>query len=261
MTSLPSLPRAGLVGALDIEVTTDAEAAAIAGERGSRIKVGLLRVTAACLLEAREEEDGRWRDVRLHSFEQPDEFELLMALDDRLGDFRKADGTLATFNGRYDISVLRRRSAHHWLFGLTVSELDELPHHDLMRRVTRGWSDGPVSLREACAALGIPIHAGVTPSAAPTQIRKCQADVCATLLLLLYEMALERRDPRVLVEGWSALARSDATRAPHLRQFRRHPKLDAALGGAGAARRSFKQMQSDLLAGRRDLNPRPPAGS
>jgi hypothetical protein len=239
MAMLQVKPQApiGLVCVLDLEVKPDPQAVALAVARGSRMRPGLQMITAITMLSVEEDATGAWMGHRLRSFGLPDpEFELLMQLDEALAEFEERSPLLVTYNGiAHDLGVLRHRGARHWLFGLPgLDLLDRCQHRDMMRTGTRGWRDAWPTLRDALAGLGIaadPMVASGASRSVEAAVRKCEVDVVGTYLLLLYELAIERGDPAVLVSGWSALSDylgRPPVAAPHLNQFRRNPMLREA---------------------------------
>jgi hypothetical protein len=161
------------------------------------------------------------------------EFDILMRLDELLAT-AAAGAALVTYNGlAHDLPVLRRRCARHWMFGLPgVAAAAAMDHLDVMLRQRLGRRDKMPSLREACAGLGISTadpRTATGPAIAPDVV-KCQADVVATFLLALFEMAIDRGSEDVLVAGWEGLSAhlgAARPRALHLEHFRDHPLLRA----------------------------------
>jgi hypothetical protein len=219
----------------DIETTLDEGAAAAAGYKGNGIPSALQRITTACLLVAKEDQDGNWTSITLKTLSAPSsEFEILMRLDEELASLASHGATLISYNGRaHDLAILRRRGARHWMFGLPgITSAATMDHLDIMLRQRIGRRDGTPTLREACGGLGIsafdPRQAG-TGRLPP--IAKCQIDVVATFLLALYEIAIERGSPNALLGGWEGLSKYLTRlqpRAAHLEHFRNHPLLQAA---------------------------------
>lgn len=232
--SLPHAPRQ--VAVLDVETKLDPGAASIAGHRSGSLPAALQRIGTACLLIAEEREDSSWTDFALHTLAAPlTEFDLLIRLDHLLADAAEANAVIVTYNGRaHDLAVLRRRAARHWMFGLPgLAAVDELDHIDVMLRQRASRRDKTPSLREACAGLGISSAdpRTATGPALPPDVIKCQADVVATFLLALYEIAIERGSEEPLVAGWEGLSRHLTGLRPsplHLSHFRDHPLLRAA---------------------------------
>lgn len=229
---------------LDIETRQDPTAFSLAGG-GKGWRLGLERISAFALLTSSPAGDERVRSLELLSHESEDEHQLLLSLDDALTDCQssKRAFTLVTYNGLgFDLGVIRRRAARHWLFDLPLTGmLADADHLDLMVRHTRSRKDRLPSLRDACAGLGIPADPHL---ASPRSVelgaaaRKAETDVVATYLLFLYEMAIKARAHGVLYEGWLALERMVAERKrrgpePHLEQFLRHAHFRAMKARAG----------------------------
>jgi hypothetical protein len=162
------------------------------------------------------------------------EFDVLLSLDKSLAALASRGALLGTYNGRkHDLAVLRRRSARYWMFGLPgLDAASRMDHLDVMLRQRKDRRDQAPTLREACAAMGIGCFnpkLRQTKNARPDLI-KCQADVVATFILTLYELAIERGSPEVLVAGWTGLSEFLGRQRPrweHLEHFRNHPILRA----------------------------------
>lgn len=236
MTSNLPIGPVGPLLVLDLETLPDPKAVGIAPRGREVSRPALHRISAYSSLSATEEPDGRWSGFSLRSAFDADEFELLMDIDLSIAALAEAQGTLVTYNGiSHDVAVLRRRAAANWMFGLDgLGRIDIVDHRDLLRAHKRGRRDALPPLRDACAGYGIPTdHRLVDRRGGPEgPVRKSQVDCVATFLLTLYELAIERGDEAPLVAGWTALAEylaTPAVRAPHLDQFRWHPRLAAAL--------------------------------
>lgn len=220
----------------DIETALDEEAAHVAGHKGTGIRPALQKLVTACLLVATEQSDGSWGEFALRRFTAPStEFDILMGLDDELCRIDDLAGMLVTYNGReHDLAVLRRRAARYWMFGLPgLSRAGELDHLDLMLWQRRGRRDAVPSLRDTCAGLGIVLFGDGSreSSRLSANVRKCEGDVVATFILYLYEAAIERGSPDVLLSGWIALSSFIMGMKPlpeHLRHFASNPHLRAA---------------------------------
>jgi len=227
--------RGGVFGVIDIETAPDPMATALMRTRdGARINSAAHRIETVALLRARELDDGTWVDFRLTTPSMPrlEEPAILSVADEFLRGLSADDGTCVTFNGRsHDFAVLRRRAARFWMFECAgIDAAARLRHADLMRVMTRGWRDEWPSLAAACAGLTIPANHLPEDTLRRWSIkeRKAQTDVLSTFLLLLYELAMRRRDIATLGLGWSALAdflKSFDRRAPHLQQFASHAFL------------------------------------
>lgn len=224
------------IAVIDIETALDEEAAHVAGHKGTGMRPALQKLVTACLLVAAEQPDGSWGHLELRRFTSPlAEFDVLMALDDELRSVDGLGGMLVTYNGReHDLAVLRRRAARYWMFGLPgLSRASEMNHLDLMLWQRRGRRDAAPSLRDTCAGLGIALYAdGGRASAHVTAgVRKCEADVVATFILYLFEAAIARGSPDVLLSGWEAVTNLILGKRPypeHLRHFASNPHLKAA---------------------------------
>lgn len=185
-------------------------------------------VTAVALLTAVRGDDADWTVDRLQSWHRPsDEHDVLRALQCALATELGRGATLVTFNGvRHDVPTIRRRAAYHRMFGLRAWDLlVTVPHRDLMTDGISGPQAQWASLAQTCAGLGIPTdHAFAAAAKATTDVarRKCETDVCATFVLLLYTLAMETGEPLDLKKGWKALSACiarDAALRPHLVQF------------------------------------------
>lgn len=213
---------------LDIETAPDpwplAAVPAGSAERSSHSHV----VTAVALLTATREGRAAWTVDRLHSWHRPNgEHDILRALQRALATELGSGATLVTFNGvRHDLPTIRRRAAFHRMFGLKAWDLLlTAPHRDLMTDGISGPKAQWASLAQTCAGLGIPTdHAFAAAANATTDVarRKCETDVCATFVLLLYTLAMETGEPADLTGGWLALRKTiarDHDLRPHLTQF------------------------------------------
>lgn len=206
------------------------------GNRGpTKIHAATHKITACCMLSAWENPDGSWTDLNLTTVQEATmtEPEMLDVIDRFFVDIVEKAGTCVTFNGMsHDVPVIKRRAARHWLFDRRgITDIDQCHHEDLMRRMTRGWRDDWPSLAAACAGLGIPIdhHPIDKKDRTSMTVLKCETDVYATFSLLLFELAIRRRQRSVLDQGWSALQAftlRNRPRAQHLAQFGR--AFDAA---------------------------------
>lgn len=216
----------GRVMVLDIESAPDPAAVAIAGRGDQIARIALHRVVAYSALHAQEDTQGDWTGLRLESMASEAETPMLAAISADVAALRDAGGLLVSYNGlAHDVEVIRRRIHANWAFHLEgIAALDDVNHLDMMRG---GGSRGPlISLRDACAALGIsvdPLKVPIGRDAAPATVRKGQVDVAGTFLLLLHELAGARRSTAPLAAGWQALSDhlgQPGVRAPHLEQFR-----------------------------------------
>jgi hypothetical protein len=220
----------------DIETVLDERAASAAGYKGSGMPSALQRIATACLFVATERSDGEWSGFRLLTFADPlSEFDVLMKLDETLADLADCKPLLGTYNGRsHDLAVLRRRAARHWMFGLPgIAAAGTIDHVDIMLRQRLGRRDATPTLREACAGLGISAYDSrkFSGPSVRSDVMKCQIDVVATFVLMLFELAIERASPDVLLAGWEGLSKHLAGLRPmprHLEHFRNHPLLRAA---------------------------------
>ncbi|QYE36304.1 hypothetical protein KZX46_10455 [Polymorphobacter sp. PAMC 29334] len=105
-----------------------------------------------------------------------------------------------------------------------------MDHFDVMLRQRADRRDGAPSLRDACAGFGISAFdaRGIAASSLPRKSTKCQTDVVATFLLVLYEIAIERGSPDPLLAGWEGLSGFLGAMRPrliHLEHIRVHPLL------------------------------------
>ncbi|WCT72626.1 hypothetical protein PQ455_13415 [Sphingomonas naphthae] len=217
----------GPVIVLDIETAPDPAVVAIAG-RGREIdRAALHRLVAVSMLVGCEDADG-WGSFELVSAATDDEMRMLKLINRRLEWLHIEGGTLLTYNGvSHDFTCLRRRRNANWAFDLAgIAALGDIRHFDLMRMSSRGPLKPWPSLRDSCAALGIPMNHLLVPSASEPRaasVRKSQADVVGTFLLFLFETAAARASAASLSAGWRALSKflgEPAVRAPHLEQFR-----------------------------------------
>ena len=88
------------------------------------------------------------------------------------------------------------------------------------------WS----KLKDVAAGLGVPtvhqLRGRGTSEPSAVGVAKSQTDVAMTFIVMLYELAMLRRDARPVMEGWRALGSYIEKMGPHgehLAQFRRHP--------------------------------------
>jgi hypothetical protein len=227
----------GRVLVLDLETEPDGSASGLA-ESGERMRrQALHRIQAVSMLRATESGDGGW-EFALTSAEDAREDPLLEAIGRDLDWLAQDAGLLATYAGRqHDLGIIRRRALANWRFDLRpIAGLHDVRHIDLMVDVEPGRPSPWSSLRDSCAALGIATdHMLTSRTGRPIsrRVRKGQVDVVATFLLLLHEVALARGSAAALLSGWTALARHLArpeVRAPHLEQFRHHPRIPAPTG-------------------------------
>lgn len=228
------------IATFDIETRLDGAAAHAAGYKGVKVPHALSCISTACMLFATERSDGSWDDFTMLTLSEPStEFDIMMGLDHGFEALAEKNGAVVTFNGvAHDLSVIRRRAARYWMFGLPgISAASELDHLDLMLR-HRNFDGSPApSMRQVCAGLGVSTvpptrNVGLDPA-----VHKCQIDVVATFILSLYEMAIERGDQNVLVGGWTGLSgwlTDSQPRREHLEHFRSHPMLRAMLRMSGA---------------------------
>ena len=213
---------------LDIETAPDPRplATVTAGSAGQSSHSHV--ITAVAMLLATRGADVAWTVDRLHCWHRPsDEHDILRSMQRALATELGDGATLVTFNGiRHDVPTIRRRAAFHRMFGLRGWDLlTTTPHRDLMTDGISGPQSQWASLAQTCAGLGIPTdHAFAAAAKGTTDVarRKCETDVCATFVLLLYTLAMETGEVSDLTNGWRALGRMvtrDHALRPHLTQF------------------------------------------
>ena len=223
----------GHVLVLDVESAPDPHSVALAGKRGrvGDTPAALHLITDVSMLRATESDDGSWGAMRLRSVArgQDDEERLLREVDAELGALWARGGTLVTYNGRHDIAVLLRRCARHLMFDMPgIARAPDMPHLDMMLMRT-GGGGRLESLKAVAAGLGIPTAhqlPGRGTRAPSAGVAKSQTDVAMTFVVMLFELAMRRRDAAPVLKGWEALGRHIAAMGPHgehLAQFRRHP--------------------------------------
>jgi hypothetical protein len=217
----------GTIWVLDLETRPDQTAHRIARRTDGSISNAMRSIRNFSILEAHEGEDGRWERFNLHTHGRPDEFDVLMELDEHLARAEQEGAALCTYNGAtHDLPLIRRRAAAHWMFGLVGLRAPErLRHVDLFQRNVRGDRGQWPSLKELCATYTIPTDHHVVlrdREGADAGERKSEVDVVATFIVLLFETAMIRGSDNVLVSGWSALIDHLAAahpHTPHLQQF------------------------------------------
>lgn len=232
----------GRFAVLDIETAPSDAALSLVGraDRAAGERSALHEMTAFTALTFERSTAGGFAGfamtTRHHG--EGDEPELLAVLSECLDPVHRAGGSLTTFNGvAHDLPVVLRRASRHWLFDRFdwPAWLDGSRHLDLMRSGPGAGGGRWHSLVDRCAALGF--SAALEPrslvdGAAPAVARKCQLDVIATFVLLVYDMATDERSDAAVVAGLDALSRflrSPVARgAPHLEHFARHPFCRAA---------------------------------
>lgn len=226
----------GTVCVLDLETAPDPLALALTRRKAVNEMSGpLFRIVSASVLFASELAHDEWSSISIRSEHDFDaspggEERVLEKIDSWLQDVVQCDGLLITYNGvRFDLPMIARRGARHLMFHLNgVMRDPPIRHHDLMfaggRSVATKWH----SLRHAAAGLGIPVHCQIEErgiGVANKAVRKGEADVVATFLLFLYELAMRRGSPAPVVTGWRALGdhiRQMGPHGEHLAQYRRH---------------------------------------
>lgn len=235
---------------LDVETSISEMAASLAapGRQPGIARAALHELVGGSVLTFERDVDGRFGSFSHLRVGEAGEEEVAMlrALDAALRPVHDAGGSLVTFNGAHDMSVLRRRVGRHWLFELLA--LPDWPsepagrHVDLMR-LDRGSAGGRwPSLVDAAAGFGFsavcprPTARSATVSMA---VRKAEVDVAATTLLLFHHLAFEERSLGPLAQGWAALSEwivRDRRLEDHLRPFARHPFSSLARGIARGGR-------------------------
>lgn len=213
---------------LDLETTPDPAAVAIAGHENQIKRNALHRIAGFSALAVDETEPGKLGGFRLLSGADGDELSLIKMMLGAVSLVNSAGGGVVTYNGlHHDLPVLRQRIKANWAFDLEgASNLDSVPHIDLMRFRPSNDHHPNWSLRDACAGLGIPLDHRAMPQTAhplPVAVRKSQNDVVAALLLLLHEAALARGSASTLLTNWRSLSDflgERSVRGPHLEAFR-----------------------------------------
>lgn len=224
----------GRILVLDIESATDPYALALSGRRGSVAETGaaLHLVTDVSMLFATEREDGSWDEISITSVAggQDDEPGLLRKVDAALRSMQAREGTLVTYNGAHDTTVLIRRCARHLMFDMTgIAVARDGKQFDLMTMRAGPKNERWSKLKDVAAGLGIPtVHQLRGRGTSPTSggVAKSQTDVAMTFIVMLYELAMLRRDAGPVMQGWRALGSYIDKMGPHgehLAQFRRHP--------------------------------------
>ncbi len=214
---------------LDIETAPDPHPV-VRIPSGSAVRSSMSHlITAAAMLVARRQEGLSWTVDAIRSWHgaEHDEYAVLRGLQGALLPLLDTGATLVTFNGvRHDVPTIRRRAAFHRMFGSrTWPLLATAPHRDLMTDGLAGREAQWVSLAQSCIGLSIPWeHAFQTAAQATPGVaqRKCETDVCAEFVLLLYTLAMEHGHEFDLTHGWRALASHvarDHAGRPHLMQF------------------------------------------
>lgn len=226
---------------LDIETEPNASTIALAPKGGPKIRMALHGICGFSILCATETEDQMWTDISMHSASGTDEYELLFDLDEALTREQEAGATLITYNGlAHDIPFIERRIAVNWLFSLPgTRELPYMPHRDLMREITKGYKTSWPSLRDLCAAYGIPTNHLLTsktgkPPSLP--VRKSQVDVIGTFLLLASDTSAKRAESQTISRAWLAIAaflKKSYPNQPHLGQFAHNRILERAIAESG----------------------------
>ncbi len=236
MTKGPKDTPRALFAALDIETSPEARAARLVG--GGRAvdlsAAALHEISAAAWIVMEEQPAGEWLVKGPVAFGDPvEEFDILLALDEFLRELREQGGELCTYNGhRHDLPTIRRRAMRSWMFEMDgLFPAEPVKHRDLMPH--SGGKNGSPKLREACAALAVSCDPSPTKeSVVSARIIKAEVDATATMLLRLFDLATERRDPTVLARSWFALSehiRRTRSNGDHLWQFTESPELAAAL--------------------------------
>jgi hypothetical protein len=233
---MPLVPTCGLgrILVLDIESATDPYALALSGRRGrvAETSAALHLVTDVSMLAATERRDGSWDDISIFTVSggQDDEPALLRKVDSALQSLRASKGTLVTYNGAHDLTILNRRCARHLIFDMTgISFASEGKHFDPMTMRAGPKNERWAKLKDVAAGLGVPtthqLH-GRGMSSTTGGVAKSQTDVAMTFIVMLYELAMLRRDAGPVMQGWRALGSYIDGMGPHgehLAQFRRHP--------------------------------------
>jgi hypothetical protein len=224
----------GRILVVDIESAPDPYALALAGKRGRIAETGaaLHLITDVSMLAATERMDGSWDEMSIVSASggHVDEPALLRSVDAQLRSLQRRKGVLVTYNSAHDTTVLIRRCAKHLMFDMTgiASARDGRQFDPMTMRAgpkNERWS----KLKDVAAGLGIPTShqlRGRGLSVASAGVAKSQTDVAMTFLVMLYELAMLRRDAGAVIHGWRALGEYIAEMGPHgehLAQFRRHP--------------------------------------
>lgn len=226
----------GTICVLDIETAPDPLALALARKKSvSEASGPLHRIVSASALFASELEANAWSNISIrseHDFEAKagGEERVITTIDRWMQEVAAGDGLLVTYNGvRWDLPTITRRAARHLMFSMPGIMCDPpLRHQDLMYAGERSASSKWFSLRDAAAGLGIPVHSQIEErglGAANKAVRKGEADVVATFLLLVYEVSMKRRSPAPVITGWRALGdhiRQMGPHGEHLAQYRRH---------------------------------------
>lgn len=201
-------------------------------------RVALQEIYACATLVFDQAADGSFSSFKLECSElgQGGEGALLVEIAKRIDEEHRRGSVLATYNGAYDLSVLRRRAGRHWLFDrfqCPAWRTHGDRHLDLMLINSYGGGRFP-SLVDACAGFGFDAWPPVPLlklKGLPVGADKCVLDVVATAVLLFHELSFRECSPMPLARGWSSLAkalRPLLTDWPHLAPIIKHPAVREA---------------------------------
>ncbi len=225
---------------LDIETDISDFAVAIVEPQNPDIRrAALQELVGASILLFQVGPDTTCSDWQLMSVDRElDEAAMLCRLNDVLAPVYASGGTLVTFNGAHDLSVLIRRSSRHWLFDKFRFDQWEpsgsARHLDMMRLDPAGQTGRWPSLVDAAAGYGI--NAACNAATGKSLLtfkaaRKSQVDVVATTLLYFHHAARVAGSIAPLAHGWESLACWLAQTYPrhdHLSNFWQHPFVKSA---------------------------------
>lgn len=218
--------RRGLV--LDVETRIDRRSLQVSGRRATPrgMPTGLQVIVAAAMLTFDLHADGSCGGYELRSSECAGSGErtLVRLLDRELARLHDEGGTLVTFNGGHDLSMVRLAMLRHRAFatdGAARWIADGSRHEDLMLRLA-GEQGRWASLADLSAALGLHAPGEVVLGAPVTtlEVAKCELDVVATMALHMHLLSERQGADTALRTGIPALAamvEARLDRSPHLR--------------------------------------------
>lgn len=218
--------RRGLV--LDVETRIDRRALKVSGRRAAPrgMPTGLQVIVAAAMLTFELGTDGACGGFVLRSADCAGSGErtLIRLLDRELARLHDTGGTLVTFNGGHDLSMVRLATLRHREFATAGAARwieDDAHHEDLMMRLSGEPAGRWASLADLSAALGLHAPGEVMLGAPVTtlEMAKCELDVVATMALYMHLLSERHGDDHALRTGIPELAAMIARRldrSPHL---------------------------------------------